>query len=222
MERDTDLRAGERACQHAPVMAGELSDQRGDVARQRQLGGIVAQAPVCGGRRPSCSCVPKPTSHRAAGSALQMSEPTSMLERELDRRSEELIRRRLQGLPRSTRRRGRPPVQRRPTMSSARSGVCRNATRRRPSGRCRLRARAGGARQPAMAPRRSSTARAPPSTLRCGNPPRLSSTWPPAVRPCKAGACVPKASRRCRSGRAVPGRATVSWSSLVHATGATQ
>ena len=32
-------------------------------------------------------------------------------------------------------------------MSSARSGVCRNATRRRPSGRCRLRARAGGARR---------------------------------------------------------------------------
>ena len=32
-------------------------------------------------------------------------------------------------------------------MSSARSGVCRNATRRRPSGRCRLRARAGRARR---------------------------------------------------------------------------
>ena len=32
-------------------------------------------------------------------------------------------------------------------MSSARSGVCRNATRRRPSGRCRLRARVGRARR---------------------------------------------------------------------------
>ena len=32
-------------------------------------------------------------------------------------------------------------------MSSARSGVCRNTTRRRPSGRCRLRARAGRARR---------------------------------------------------------------------------
>ena len=44
--------------------------------------------------------------------------------------------------------RGRPPVRSRgSTMSSARSGVCRNATRRRPSGRCRLRARAGRARR---------------------------------------------------------------------------
>ena len=32
-------------------------------------------------------------------------------------------------------------------MSSARSGACRNATRRRPSGRCRLRARVGRARR---------------------------------------------------------------------------
>ena len=77
--------------------------------------------------------------------AQQMSE--SELERELHRRGQELMRRLLQGhLDQRTP--GRPPVRSRgSTMSSARSGLCRNATRRRPSGRCRLRARAGRARR---------------------------------------------------------------------------
>ena len=77
--------------------------------------------------------------------AQQMSE--SELERELHRRGQELM----PGSCKDTSinaPRGRPPVRSRgSTMSSARSGVCRNATRRRPSGRCRLRARAGRARR---------------------------------------------------------------------------
>ena len=77
--------------------------------------------------------------------AQQMSE--SELERELHRRGQELM----AGSCKDTSinaPRGRPPVRSRgPTMSSARSGVCRNATRRRPSGRCRLRAPVGRARR---------------------------------------------------------------------------
>ena len=76
--------------------------------------------------------------------AQQMSE--SELERELHRRGQELMRRLLQGhLDQRTPGEAAGSVE--ATMSSARSGLCRNATRRRPSGRCRLRARAGRARR---------------------------------------------------------------------------
>ena len=78
--------------------------------------------------------------------AQQMSE--SELERELHRRGPGVDAQAPARTPRSThpgggRRSGRGG----PTMSSARSGACRNATRRRPSGRCRLRARVGRARR---------------------------------------------------------------------------
>ena len=109
-------------------MAGELSDARR--APPDQAPYAVAEAVFADAK-----------AYLSSREAQQMSE--SELERELDRRGQELIRRLLQGHLD-----GRPPVRSRgSTMSSARSGVCRNATRRRPSGRCRLRARAGGARR---------------------------------------------------------------------------
>ena len=78
--------------------------------------------------------------------AQQMSE--SELERELHRRGQELIRRLLQGhLDQRTPGEAAGPVEGADTMSSARSGACSNAARRRPSGRCRLRARVGRARR---------------------------------------------------------------------------
>ena len=77
--------------------------------------------------------------------AQQMSE--SELERELHRRGQELMRRLLQGhLDQRTPAEAAGPVEGVDDVERSR-GLCRNATRRRPSGRCRLRARADRARR---------------------------------------------------------------------------
>ena len=99
--------------------------------------------------------------------AQQMSE--SELERELHRRGQELMRRLLQG-HRDQRTPGRPPVRSEGVDDVERSQ--RRLQERHPEttfGTVQV-ARPGGSRS-SMAPRRSSTARAPPSTLRCGNRP---------------------------------------------------
>ena len=65
----------------------------------------------------------------------------SELERELHRRGQELMRRLLQGhLDQRTPGEAAGPVEGVDDVERS-QGVCRNATRRRPSGRCRLRAR---------------------------------------------------------------------------------
>ena len=154
--------------------------------------------------RPS-SLMPKPTSHRAKPK--QMSE--SELERELHRRGQEWMRRLLQGhLDQRTP--GRPPVRSRgSTMSSARSGVCRNATRRRPSGRCRLRARAGRARRWRRDAARPRERRRP--TLRCGNRPH-----PRGRVRLQGGACVPSPPASSKGVRyLVRDRDGVHWCTLV-------
>ena len=96
--------------------------------------------------------------------AQQMSE--SELERELDRRGQELIRRLLQG--HLDQRTPGGPVEGVDDVERSQ----RRLQERHPEttfGTVQV-ARPGGSRS-SMAPRRSSTARAPPSTLRCGNRP---------------------------------------------------
>ena len=99
--------------------------------------------------------------------AQQMSE--SELERELDRRGQELIRRLLQGhLDQRTPGEAAGPVEGVDDVERSQ----RRLQERHPEttfGTVQV-ARPGGSRS-SMAPRRSSTARAPPSTLRCGNRP---------------------------------------------------
>ena len=99
--------------------------------------------------------------------AQQMSE--SELERELDRRGQELIRRLLQGhLDQRTPGEAAGPVEGVDDVERSQ----RRLQERHPEttfGTVQV-ARPGGWRS-SMAPRRSSTSRAPPSTLRCGNRP---------------------------------------------------
>ena len=99
--------------------------------------------------------------------AQQMSE--SELERELDRRGQELMRRLLQGhLDQRTPGEAAGPVEGVDDVERSQ----RRLQERHPEttfGTVQV-ARPGGSRS-SMAPRRSSTARAPPSTLRCGNRP---------------------------------------------------
>ena len=127
--------------------------------------------------------------------AQQMSE--SELERELHRRGQELMRRLLQGhLDQRTPGEAAGPVEGVDDVERSQ----RRLQERHPEttfGTVQV-ARPGGWRS-SMAPRRSSTARAPPSTLRCGN----RSHRRGRVR-LQGGACVssPPASSK---GRAVPG-----------------
>ena len=114
--------------------------------------------------------------------AQQMSE--SELERELDRRSQELIRRLLQGhLDQRTPGEAAGPVEGVDDVERSQ----RRLQERHPEttfGTVQV-ARPGGWRS-SMAPRRSSTARAPPSTLRCGN-----RSHPRGRVRLQGGACVP-------------------------------
>ena len=114
--------------------------------------------------RPS-SLMPKP--YLSSREAQQMSE--SELERELHRRGQELMRRLLQGhLDQRTPGEAAGPVEGVDDVERSQ----RRLQERHPEttfGTVQV-ARPGGSRS-SMAPRRSSTARAPPSTLRCGNRP---------------------------------------------------
>ena len=127
--------------------------------------------------------------------AQQMSE--SELERELHRRGQELMRRLLQGhLDQRTPGEAAGPVEGADDVERSQ----RRLQERHPEttfGTVQV-ARPGGSRS-SMAPRRSSTTRAPPSTLRCGNRPH-----PRGRVRLQGGACVssPPASSK---GRAVPG-----------------
>ena len=125
--------------------------------------------------------------------AQQMSE--SELERELHRRGQELMRRLLQGhLDQRTPGEAAGPVEGVDDVERSQ----RRLQERHPEttfGTVQV-ARPGGSRS-SMAPRRSSTARAPPSTLRCGN------------RPHPGGRvrlqAVPVFHRHPSKGRAAPG-----------------
>ena len=158
--------------------------------------------------RPS-SLMPKPT-YLSSREAQQMSE--SELERELHRRGQELMRRLLQGhLDQRTPGEAAGPVEGVDDVERSQ----RRLQERHPEttfGTVQV-ARPGGWRS-SMAPRRSSTSRAPPSTLRCGNRPH-----PRGRVRLQGGACVPSPPASSK-GRAVPGPRP-RWSSLVHA-GATQ
>ena len=127
--------------------------------------------------------------------AQQMSE--SELERELHRRGQELMRRLLQGhLDQRTPGEAAGPVEGVDDVERSQ----RRLQERHPEttfGTVQV-ARPGGWRS-SMAPRRSSTARAPPSTLRCGN----RSHRRGRVR-LQGGACVPSPPASSK-GRAVPG-----------------
>ena len=114
--------------------------------------------------------------------AQQMSE--SELERELHRRGQELMRRLLQGhLDQRTPGEAAGPVEGVDDVERSQ----RRLQERHPEttfGTVQV-ARPGGSRS-SMAPRRSSTSRAPPSTLRCGNRPH-----PGGRVRLQGGACVP-------------------------------
>ena len=142
--------------------------------------------------------------------AQQMTE--SKLERELHRRGQELMRRLLQGhLDQRTPGEAAGPVEGADDVERSQ----RRLQERHPEttfGTVQV-ARPGGSRS-SMAPRRSSTSRAPPSTLRCGNRPH-----PRGRVRLQGGACVPSPPASSK-GRAGTWSAT-GWSSLVHA-GATQ
>ena len=142
--------------------------------------------------RPS-SLMPKPTS--SSREAQQMSE--SELERELHRRGQELMRRLLQGhLDQRTPGEAAGPVEGVDDVERSQ----RRLQERHPEttfGTVQV-ARPGGWRS-SMAPRRSSTSRAPPSTLRCGNRPH-----PRGRVRLQGGACVPSPPASSK-GRAVPG-----------------
>ena len=143
--------------------------------------------------------------------AQQMSE--SELERELHRRGQELMRRLLQGhLDQRTPGEAAGPVEGADDVGRSQ----RRLQERHPEttfGTVQV-ARPGGSRS-SMAPRRSSTSRAPPSTLRCGNRPH-----PRGRVRLQGGACVPSPPASSK-GRAVPGprRDGVHWCTLVlHST----
>ena len=127
--------------------------------------------------------------------AQQMSE--SGLERELHRRGQELIRRLLQGhLDQRTPGEAAGPVEGADDVERSQ----RRLQQRHPEttfGTVQV-ARPGGSRS-SMAPRRRSTSRAPPSTLRCGNRPH-----PRGRVRLQGGACVPSPPASSK-GRAVPG-----------------
>ena len=127
--------------------------------------------------------------------AQQMSE--SELERELHRRGQELMRRLLQGhLDQRTPGEAAGPVEGVDDVERSQ----RRLQERHPEttfGTVQV-ARPGGWRS-SMAPRRSSTARAPPSTLRCGN-----RSHPRGRVRLQGGACVPSPPASSK-GRAVPG-----------------
>ena len=127
--------------------------------------------------------------------AQQMSE--SELERELHRRGQELMRRLLQGhLDQRTPGEAAGPVEGVDDVERSQ----RRLQERHPEttfGTVQV-ARPGGSRS-SMAPRRSSTSRAPPSTLRCGNRPH-----PRGRVRLQGGACVPSPPASSK-GRAVPG-----------------
>ena len=143
--------------------------------------------------------------------AQQMSE--SELERELHRRGQELMRRLLQGhLDQRTPGEAAGPVEGVDDVGRSQ----RRLQERHPEttfGTVQV-ARPGGSRS-SMAPRRSSTSRAPPSTLRCGNRPH-----PRGRVRLQGGACVPSPPASSK-GRAVPGPRPdgVHWCTLVlHST----
>ena len=143
--------------------------------------------------------------------AQQMSE--SELERELHRRGQELMRRLLQGhLDQRTPGEAAGPVEGADDVERSQ----RRLQERHPEttfGTVQV-ARPGGSRS-SMAPRRSSTSRAPPSTLRCGNRPH-----PRGRVRLQGGACVPSPPASSK-GRAVPGPRPdgVHWCTLVlHST----
>ena len=143
--------------------------------------------------------------------AQQMSE--SELERELHRRGQELMRRLLQGhLDQRIPGEAAGPVEGADDVGRSQ----RRLQERHPEttfGTVQV-ARPGGSRS-SMAPRRSSTSRAPPSTLRCGNRPH-----PRGRVRLQGGACVPSPPASSK-GRAVPGprRDGVHWCTLVlHST----
>ena len=127
--------------------------------------------------------------------AQQMSE--SELERELHRRGQELMRRLLQGhLDQRIPGEAAGPVEGADDVERSQ----RRLQERHPEttfGTVQV-ARPGGSRS-SMAPRRSSTSRAPPSTLRCGNRPH-----PRGRVRLQGGACVPSPPASSK-GRAVPG-----------------
>ena len=127
--------------------------------------------------------------------AQQMSE--SELERELHRRGQELMRRLLQGhLDQRTPGEAAGPVEGADDVERSQ----RRLQERHPEttfGTVQV-ARPGGSCS-SMAPRRSSTSRAPPSTLRCGNRPH-----PRGRVRLQGGACVPSPPASSK-GRAVPG-----------------
>ena len=127
--------------------------------------------------------------------AQQMSE--SELERELHRRGQELMRRLLQGhLDQHTPGEAAGPVEGVDDVERSQ----RRLQEHHPEttfGTVQV-ARPGGSRS-SMAPRRNSTARAPPSTLRCGNRPH-----PRGRVRLQGGACVPSPPASSK-GRAVPG-----------------
>ena len=127
--------------------------------------------------------------------AQQMTE--SELERELHRRGQELMRRLLQGhLDQRTPGEAAGPVEGADDVERSQ----RRLQERHPEttfGTVQV-ARPGGSRS-SMAPRRSSTSRAPPSTLRCGNRPH-----PRGRVRLQGGACVPSPPASSK-GRAVPG-----------------
>ena len=127
--------------------------------------------------------------------AQQMSE--SELERELHRRGQELMRRLLQGhLDQRTPGEAAGPVEGADDVERSQ----RRLQERHPEttfGTVQV-ARPGGSRS-SMAPRRGSTSRAPPSTLRCGNRPH-----PRGRVRLQGGACVPSPLASSK-GRAVPG-----------------
>ena len=127
--------------------------------------------------------------------AQQMTE--SELERELHRRGQELMRRLLQGhLDQRTPGEAAGPVEGADDVERSQ----RRLQERHPEttfGTVQV-ARPGGSRS-SMAPRRRSTSRAPPSTLRCGNRPH-----PRGRVRLQGGACVPSPPASSK-GRAVPG-----------------
>ena len=127
--------------------------------------------------------------------AQQMSE--SELERELHRRGQELMRRLLQGhLAQRTPGEAAGPVEGADDVERSQ----RRLQERHPEttfGTVQV-ARPGGSRS-SMAPRRNSTSRAPPSTLRCGN-----RRHPRGRVRLQGGACVPSPPAPSK-GRAVPG-----------------
>ena len=139
--------------------------------------------------------------------AQQMSE--SELERELHRRGQELMRRLLQGhLDQRTPGEAAGPVEGVDDVERSQ----RRLQEHHPEttfGTVQV-ARPGGSRS-SMAPRRNSTARAPPSTLRCGNRPH-----PRGRVRLQGGACVPSppASSKGR-GYLVRDRDGVHWCTLV-------